>query len=285
MKKTLCIILSVLLIVSFAACGNQKSALKIAVPNDTTNEARALRLLEVQGVIKLKDTGDALATKADIAENPYNVEIYEVEAAQIPSVLPDVAYAVINSNYAIEAGLTPFVTEGTDVSYPNVICVKEGNENSEKTKALVAAVNSKKVADYILATYKGAIVCDLPWILHVETGAGSGFDTNVDYEALKGQTIKIACSPTPHAGILAIAKEILAEKDITLEIIEYTDYVVPNQVVESGEVDANFFAHVPYQQDFNEQNGTHLTWVLEVHHEPMGVYSDKSSDWSALKAQ
>ncbi len=279
MKKFIAVLLiAVLALGCLTACGNdtKTASIKIAVPNDSTNEARALALLEVQGVIKLKDTGDVLATVRDIAENPYNVEFLEVEAAQIPSVLQDVTYAVINSNYAIEAGLTPFVTEGTDVSYPNVICVKEGNETSDKTKALIAAINSKEVEDYINDTYKGAIVCDL-------ANVTDGFDATVDYEALNGTTISIACSPTPHAGILAVAKNVLAQKGITLDIQEYTDYVVPNQVVESGEVDANFFAHVPYQQDFNAQNGTHINWVLEVHHEPMGVYSATNTNWDALK--
>lgn len=277
MKKFIAIVLALVLVFSLTACGGDtKTALKIAVPNDSTNEARALALLAQQGVITLKDTGDVLATVKDIAENPYNIEFLEVEAAQIPSVLQDVTYAVINSNYAIEAGLTPFTTEGTDVSYPNVICVHEDNVNADATKALVAAINSEKVQSYINDTYKGAIVCDL-------VGAGDGFDASVDYAALAGTTISIAASPTPHAGILAVAKEVLAAKDITLDIIEYTDYVQPNMVVDSGEVYANYFAHIPYQQDFNDQNGTKLAWVLEVHHEPMGVYSASYNNWDALK--
>ena len=277
-KRIASLVLALILVLSLAACGNgsKKATLKIAVPNDSTNEARALVLLQVQGVLKLKDTGDALATKSDIAENPYNVEIVEAEAARVPNVLKDVDYAVINSNYAIEAGLTPFVTEGTDVSYPNVVCVKEGNESTDKTKALLAAINSQKVQDFILANYKGAIVCDL-------TNPGTGYDDSVDYEALRGTTISIGASPVPHADILGVAKEILAERGITLDIKEFTDYVLPNTALEDGEIDANYFAHIPYQQNFNEENGTHIVWVLEVHHEPMGVYSDKFSDWSGLK--
>ena len=264
-KKIASIVLVLILVLSFAACGKSKKTVKIAVPQDPTNEARALVLLQVQGVLKLKDTGDNLATKSDIAENPHNVEIVEAEAAQVPSILKDVDYAVINSNYAIEAGLTPFVTEGTDVSYPNVVCVKEGNESSDKTKALIAAINSQQVKDFINNTYKGAIVCDLGEV-------GDGYDATVDYEALKGTTIVIGASPVPHADILSIAKEVLAAKGITLDIKEFADYVLPNTALEDGELDANYFAHIPYQQNFNEENGTHIVWVLEVHHEPMGVY-------------
>ena len=278
MKKIVSLIIALaivaLSIFTLASCG--KTTKIIAIPNDTTNEARALELLETLGLIKLKSGLDTTATVLDIAENPYGIEFREVEAAQIPSILPDVGYAVINSNYAIAAKLTPFVTEGTDVSYPNIIVVKAGNENTDKTKALIAAVNSQAVKDYINNTFKGAIVCDLETVT-------DGYDASVDYAALAGTTIKIAASPTPHADILAVAKEILAKKSITLQITEFNDYVVPNNVVESGEYDANYFQHVPYLDDFNASNGTHLVWVLKVHHEPMGVYSSKYNSFDELK--
>lgn len=220
---------------------------KIAIPNDTTNEARALRLLEVQGLITLDDNTKETITPANITKNDNNITFQEVEAAQIPSILEDVTYAVINSNYAIGAGLTPFVTEGTDVSYPNIIAVREGTENSDKIKALLAAINSVAVKNYISDNYKGAVVCDLV------NPSADGFDSTVDYEALKGTTIKVAASPTPHADILEAAKTILAAKGITLEIIEFTDYIQPNVVVETGECDANYFQHVPYLNDYNAQ--------------------------------
>ena len=97
--------------------------------------------------------------------------------------------------------------------------------------------------------------------------------------------ISVAASPTPHAEILQIAKDILAAKDITLEIIEYTDYVQPNNVVESGEVDANYFQHKPYLDDFNAQNGTHIVSAVSVHVEPMGIYGGKQTSLDAIKAQ
>ena len=130
LSKVLVLALILVTVCAFTGCGSSGGgdSFQIAIPNDTTNEARALELLQVQGLITLPEGSDTLATVRDIVDNLYNIEFKEVEAAQIPSVLPDVTYAVINSNYAIEAGLTPFTTEGTDVSYPNVICVKEGNE-------------------------------------------------------------------------------------------------------------------------------------------------------------
>ena len=93
----------------------------------------------------------------------------------------------------------------------------------------------------------------------------------------------MAASPTPHAEILAVAKEILAEKGITLDIKEFTDYVQPNNVVDSGEIDANYFQHVPYLDDFNAENGTDIVSVGAIHVEPMGIYGGKQTSLDAIK--
>ncbi len=139
-----------------------KDGAQIAVPNDTTNEARALLLLEKQGLIKLKENAGITATKNDIAENPHNIDIVEAEAAQLPRVLKDVDFAVINSNYAIEADLNPvkdaLAIEDSSSEYVNVLVVKEGNENEPIIKALVAALESDKVRDYINTEYNGSCV-------------------------------------------------------------------------------------------------------------------------------
>lgn len=245
---------------------------KIAVPNDLTNEARALLLLEANGIIKLKEGAGIAATRADIAENPYQVEIVELEAAQLPLKLKDVAFAVINSNYAIPAGLNPvndaIAVEGSYSAYGNILAVKEDNKATDKTKALVAALNSKAVADFIAGEYQGAVIS-------VVEHPGDGYDSTVDYAALKGQTIKVAASPTPHAEILEKAKEILAAKGITLQITTFPDYVIPNTAVESGEYDANYFQHAPYLDNFNAEKGTHIVSVGAIHVEPMGLYCGK----------
>ena len=102
-------------------------------------------------------------------------------------------------------------------------------------------------------------------------------------EALNGAEISVAASPTPHAEVLAVAKDILAQKGITLKIVEFTDYVQPNNVVESGEIDANYFQHVPYLDDFNAQNGTHIVSVAGIHVEPLGIYSGKLTSLSDIK--
>ena len=134
-----------------------------AVPNDTTNEARALLLLEQEGLIKLKEKAGLQATILDIQENPLNLKIKELEAAQVARAVSDVDIACINGNYAIEAGLEEAIALESAESeaaetYANLIAVKEGNEDTEKTQALVEAVLSNKVKDFITANYKGAVV-------------------------------------------------------------------------------------------------------------------------------
>lgn len=281
--KALAVLLSaVALVTLLAACGGNKqsASLEIAVPNDTTNEARALLLLEANGYIKLNPNAGITATVRDITDNPYNLTIKELEAAQIPNSLQDVDYAVINSNYAIGAGLNPtndsLLIEGSASAYVNVLCVKEGNESTDEAKALVAAVTSQKVADFIAEKYAGNVVATID-------NPTDGFDSSVNYDALAGTTISVAASPTPHAEILAVAKDILAEKNITLNVVEFDDYVQPNNVVESGEIFANFFQHVPYLEDFNAENGTHIVSVAGIHVEPMGLYGGKQSSLDAIK--
>ena len=138
---------------------------KIAVPNDATNEARALLLLEQVGLITLKEGVGIDATKDDIVENPKNIEIFETKAELVSTTLADVDLAVINGNYAIDAGLKiadALAVEAADgtaaEAYVNVIAVKEGNENSEKIQALVKALQSEEVKTFIEETYAGAVV-------------------------------------------------------------------------------------------------------------------------------
>ena len=139
---------------------------QIAVPNDGTNEARALILLEAQGLIKLREGAGMGAIKADIIENPKNLDIVEMEAAQLPRTLNSVDMAVINGNYALQAGLS--VTEDAIASedaesvgaqtYANVLVVKEGNENNEAVLALIEVLKSEEIKTFILETYAGSVV-------------------------------------------------------------------------------------------------------------------------------
>lgn len=140
---------------------------KIAVPNDTTNEARALLLLEANGLIKLKEGAGLAATKKDIVSNPKNIEIVELDAAIIPKTLPDVAFGVINGNFALGAGLGAgyrIASEAGDSEaakkYANIIAVRKGDENTDKIKALIKALHSDKVKTFIEEKYQGAVISE-----------------------------------------------------------------------------------------------------------------------------
>ena len=139
---------------------------EIAIPNDTTNEARALLLLQDNGIIKLKDGAGLKATKNDIAENPHNIKLIELEAAQVARVTNEAAFVVLNGNYALEAGFSvakdAVAYEQSDSeaakTYVNVIAVKEGNENRDGIKALVTVLKSDDIVNFINGKYDGAVV-------------------------------------------------------------------------------------------------------------------------------
>ena len=270
---------------ALTACGGSSSAAKLdkikaAVPNDTTNEARALTLLEKNGFFKLKADAGLTATKNDIEENPLNVTVDEVEAAQVPNVLQDEDYAVINSNYAISAGLNPMTDalamEDGSSAYVNILVCKDGNQEEPKIKALAAALQSQTVTELMQENYKGAVVS-------VVENPTDGYDSTVDYDALNGQTVSCAATPAPHCEVLEVCKEILAAKGITLDIQEYDDYVIPNQIVEDGQVDTNYFQHQPYLDHFNSENATHLVSFACIHVEPMCVYGGKQDSLAPIE--
>lgn len=138
----------------------------IAVPNDATNEGRALLLLQDLGIITLSEDAGLEATKNDIVENPHNIELQEMEAAMLPQTIDEVDFSIINSNYALQAGLDPttdaLASEDANSeaaqAYANVIAVKEGNENNEAIKALVAALQSDEIREFIETNYNGSVV-------------------------------------------------------------------------------------------------------------------------------
>lgn len=140
-----------------------KDGAKVLVPNDTTNEARALLLLQQEGLIKLKEGVGLQATKLDIEENPLNLEIIESEAAQVARAVQDVDIACVNGNYALGAGLSdPIAVESVESeaaqTYANIVCVKEGNEDSPKTKALVKALTSDTAKKFIESKYGNSVI-------------------------------------------------------------------------------------------------------------------------------
>ena len=273
MKKIIALLVALVLTMSLTAAF--ADGIKIAVPNDPTNEGRALLLLQAYDLLKVDENAGITATVKDITENPLNIEFVEVEAALVPNALPDVDYAIINGNYALAAELpAALLYENAESPYVNVISVNEADKDSDKAKALAAAALSQKVVDYF-ASYEGQAIS-------VVENPTDGFDATVDYDALKGETIKVVATLDPHSFVLAIVKDILAEKEINVEVTVVDDYVTPNTAVNDGDAFANFFAHQPYQDDFNANNGTNLVTIAGVHVEPMGLYAGQQADLAAL---
>ena len=272
MKKIIALLVALVLTLSLTAAF--ADGIRIAVPNDPTNEGRALLLLQAYGLLKVDENAGITATKNDITENPLNIELYEVEAALVPNALPDVDYAIINGNYALAADLpAALLYENAESPYVNVVSVNAPDAESDKAKVLAAAVLSQQVKDFFNDYDKAISVVENPT---------DGYAADVDYEALKGETIKVVATLDPHSYVLEIAAKVLAEKGITLETIVVDDYVTPNTAVNDGDAFANFFAHQPYQDNFNAEKGTNLVTIAGVHVEPMGLYAGKQADLSLL---
>ena len=270
MKKIVALALTLCLALGLAACGSSGEQLQIGIPADATNGARALLLLQDLGIITLNDGVGLEATERDVKDNPYNVKIVAMEAANLPSSLPDLDFAVINGNYASGAGIgdTVLVTEDAESvaaqTYGNVLCVKEGREEEPAVQALLAALMSEDTQNWIAENYNGVVM---------PMGA-----QELEFpEIAEPVTLKVGASPSPHAEILEHVAPILAEQNVTLDIVEFDDYVMPNTGVEDGSLDANYFQHQPYLDDFNAENGTHIVSVGVVHYEPMGLYPGKTS--------
>lgn len=267
-------------LVALVGCGGSSQSVKIGVPSDPTNEARALLLLQDEGLLTLEEGAGLQATKNDIADNPNNIELVEMEAASLPTSLPDLDMAVINGNYAIGAGLdtsTTLAVEATDSEaadmYQNVVACRAGDEDAPKIQALVAALSTQTVKDYIDSTYNGSVVTVFDVVDESAIPEAIGDDT----------TIKVGASPAPHAEILAQISDILAAKGWTLEVTEFNDYIQPNVAVTDGELDANYFQHITYLEDYNAQNGTDLANAGGIHFEPLGLYPGKTTSLEGLQ--
>lgn len=266
MKKFLALCLAL----GLAACGSTAQEIQIGIPADATNGARALLLLQDLGILTLNDGVGLEATERDVKDNPYNVKIVAMEAANLPSSLPDLDFAVINGNYASGAGIgdTVLTTEDPESvaaqTYGNVLCVKEGRESEPAVQALLAVLMSEDTQNWIADNYNGVVMPMGAQALDIP-------------EIAEPVTLKVGASPSPHAEILEYVAPTLAQYNVTLDIVEFDDYVMPNTGVEDGSIDANYFQHQPYLDDFNAENGTHIVSVGVVHYEPMGLYPGKTT--------
>ena len=152
-------------------------------------------------------------------------------------------------------------------------------------KKLISATLAASLALSLAACGSSASTDSVAASSESTAASSAAAESTAETSELAGTTLKVAASPTPHAEILNVAKEILAEQGIDLEVVEFSDYVQPNLVTENGEVDANYFQHKPYLDDFNAENNTHIVSVAAIHVEPMGLYGGKQTTLDALSAK
>lgn len=218
--------------------------------------------------------------------NPDGYQITPLEAAQLPLSLPDLDAGVINGNYALESGLNtsnPAVSieefnAETSVLRTNYVAVREGTEDSLKIKALVAALTSGEVNDYISSTYKGSVIPSF-----IDENGKEVASSSIP-EADDDNVISVGATAVPHAEILKdVVKGLLEKHGWELDVVEYTDYVQPNTALEAGDLDANYFQTLGYLNNENSSRGLHLKAAVGVHIEPMGIYSEKVTSLSDLK--
>lgn len=263
-----------------------KDGASIGVPNDADNLDRALRLLVNKGLLEDPGTDDYVTEttfNGNDKLNPHKYEIVPVEAAQVARSLEDYDIAVVNGNYALEAGLPDkhpaieiedFDTQGK-INRTNFIVVEQDKLDSEKTKALVAAVTDQKVEDYINDNYKGSVIPSF-----IDENGNEVKSEGVKAPSDKSDsTITVGATEVPHAEILNnVVAGILEDAGWKLDVQTFTDYVTPNTALEEGSLDANYFQTLTYMNDQNDSNGLHLAAAVGVHIEPMGIYTAKDGN-------
>ena len=280
MKKTLSLILAaVLLAFCLSACGSKSGPTTILVPDDDSNQTRALLLLAQEGLIELP-AGASVESGVSVLDivdaKGFNIQAAQADA--IPSLLENAdkgTVAVINYNYALGAGFKTSdalaiedASGDAALTYANIIAVRRGDETRPEILALVSALQDGAVDAY--NAQSGAGIVAIP-----------GRAEKAIYTGEK-VTLKVGASSTPHAELLELVKGALAEQGIELEIVIYDDYVLPNTALQDGTLDANYFQHTPYLNSFNEKNGTDLVSAGLIHYEPFGIYSKTVSSISEI---
>ena len=271
MKKIVSVILAaVLLAFCLSACGGKSAQTTILIPDDDSNQTRALLLLAQEGLIVLPE-GASVENGVSVLDivDAKGFNIQAAQADSLPSLLENAdkgTVAVINYNYALGAGFRTTdalaiedASGDAALTYANIIAVRRGDETRPEILALVSALQSGAVDEY-----------------NAQTGAGIvAIPAGAEPQVYSGEkvTLKVGASSTPHAELLELVKPALAEQGIELEIVIYDDYVLPNTALQDGTLDANYFQHTPYLNSFNEKNGTDLVSAGLIHYEPFGIYS------------
>ena len=293
MKKLTSILLILVLALSLCACGSKKEAVKIGIPDDGTNLSRALKLLETAGLITVKPEAGYTPQMADITGYLYNVEIIPTQANTLPATLDDYAASTINGTYAIPAGLIPSrdaliiekQSESGDNPYVNIIAARSADKDNPVYKTIVAAYQTQTVAQFLLENYKEAFFPAFNYDSKFSADANFVQDI-LNYKSDKtGKTVvKVGVCGANNDQWLAVQK-VLDEQgaNIYIELVEFDAYNLPNEALNSGDIDLNAFQHKAYLNSEIASQGYKIESIGDTLIAPLSLYSKQVNSLDALK--
>ena len=294
MKKILAILLTIVTVFSLSACGGQKKeAIKIGIPDDGTNLSRALKLLETAGLITVKPEAGYTPQMADITGYLYNVEIVPTTANTLPSTLDDYAASTINGTYAIPAGLTPSKdaliiekqSESGDNPYVNIIVARTADKDNPVYQTIVKAYQTQLVAEFLLVNYAEAFFPAFPYDSKLSQPAGFTDEIKAYKSDKAGKTVvKVGVCGANNDQWLAVQK-VLDDQgaNIYIELVEFDAYNLPNEALNSGDIDLNAFQHKAYLNSEIASQKYDLTVIGDTLIAPLSLYSKKVTSLDALK--
>ena len=294
MKKLTGTLLILVLTLSLCACGSKnKEAIKIGIPDDGTNLSRALKLLETAGLITVKPEAGFTPQMADITGYLYNVEIVPTQANTLPATLDDYAASTINGTYAIPAGLIPSrdaliiekQSENGDNPYVNIIAARSADKDNPVYQTIVKAYQTQLVAQFLLENYKEAFFPAFAYDEKYSVDANFAQDI-LNYKSDKaGKTaVKVGVCGANNDQWIAVQK-VLDEQgaNIYIELVEFDAYNLPNEALNSGDIDLNAFQHKAYLNSEIASQGYQIEAVGDTLIAPLSLYSKQVKSLDALK--
>lgn len=295
MKKLTSILLILILTLSLAACGSndKKDPVKIGIPDDGTNLSRAIKLLETAGFITVKPEAGYTPQIADITGYLYNIEIVPTQANGLPATLDDFAASTINGTYAIPAGLTPSKdaliiekqSESGDNPYVNIIAARSADKDNPTYKTIVAAYQTQLVAQFLLENYKEAFFPAFAYDSKYSVDENFAKDI-LNYKSDKtGKTVvKVGVCGANNDQWIAVQK-VLDEQNagIYIELVEFDAYNLPNEALNSGDIDLNAFQHKAYMNSEIASQGYKIESIGDTLIAPLSLYSKQVTSLDALK--
>ncbi len=290
-NKIFALVLTAVLVLSLAGSAFAET-LQIGIPDDGTNLSRGIKLLETAGLITVDPAAGYTPEIADITGNIYDIEVVPVQANTLPATLGDFAASAINSTYSVPYGLVPSQglisekqSEGSDNPYINVIAARAGEENNEVYKKIVEAYQTQLVAEFLIVIRKEAQIPAFDYDENITLTEEEAFDI-ITYESPKEgkQIVKVGVCGASNEQWQAVQKVLDDENaGIYIELVEFDAYNLPNEALNSGEIDLNAFQHKAYLNNDATANGYDLVAIGDTLIAPLTLYSEKFDSLDALK--